>query len=59
MAEYGEMLVAVWDGRSKGIRNMIQLARRCGLKVFVYRADLESEVIEARERQHGFCVGWA
>ena len=46
MAAYGEALIAVWDGRSKGTRDMIRLARRRGLKVFVY---LIGNGLEARE----------
>lgn len=37
MAEYGEALIAVWDGKSLGTTNMICLARAKGLEVFVYR----------------------
>ena len=37
MAEYAEALIAVWDGRSRGTKNMIQLARQRGLRVFVFR----------------------
>lgn len=37
MAEYGEALIAVWDGKSLGTKNMIALARAKGLQVFVYR----------------------
>jgi len=36
MAEYGDALVAIWDEKSKGTKNMIDLAREQGLKVFVY-----------------------
>jgi len=46
MAGYAEALIAVWDGRSKGSRNIIQLARRRGLKVFVY---LDGDTWEAKE----------
>lgn len=46
MAGYAEALIAVWDGRSKGTRNIIQLVRRRGLKVFVY---LIGNGLEARE----------
>jgi hypothetical protein len=46
MSEYAEALIAVWDGRSKGTRNIITLARRKGLKVFVY---LIGNGLEARE----------
>lgn len=41
MANYGEALIAVWDGDSAGTRNMIKNARSKGLKVFVYRTDEE------------------
>jgi len=46
MAEYGEALVAVWDGKSRGTKNMIRLARKHGLRVFVY---LVGDTWEARE----------
>jgi hypothetical protein len=59
MAGYAEALVAIWDGKTKGTRNIIQLAHRFGLQVFVYRVDQASEAIEAREMQQGLCVGWA
>ena len=58
MAEYAEALIAVWDGRSRGTLNMIRLAGKCGLRVFVYRVDLEDERLEAKEMQLGLCVGW-
>jgi len=35
MAEYAEALVAVWDGESKGTKNMIETATKLGLKVFI------------------------
>lgn len=37
MGKRGEALVAVWDGMSRGTKNMIDLARELGLRVFVYR----------------------
>lgn len=37
MAEYADALIAVWDGKSKGTKNMIDIASREGLKVFVYK----------------------
>jgi len=37
MAEYAEALVAVWDGLSRGTKNMIDTARMVGLKVFIFR----------------------
>ena len=35
MAEYAEALVAVWDGESKGTKNMINQARNLGLQVII------------------------
>jgi len=35
MALYAEALIAMWDGESKGTKNMIDLATRQGLTVFV------------------------
>lgn len=37
MAEYADALVAVWDGESRGTKNMIEEATKRGLKVHVYR----------------------
>lgn len=37
MARYGEALVAVWDGESRGTKNMIEEATKRGLVVFVHR----------------------
>lgn len=39
MAGYAEALIAVWDGISRGTRNMIEVANRKGLKVFVKVAE--------------------
>jgi hypothetical protein len=36
MAEYGDALVAVWDGQSRGTRNMIEIATSLGLRVYVH-----------------------
>ena len=41
MAVYADALIAIWDGKSPGTRHMIATAERMGLKVFVYRTDLE------------------
>jgi hypothetical protein len=35
MADYGEALIAAWDGRSSGTRDMIQRAEAGGLWVYV------------------------
>lgn len=37
MAEYGDALVAIWDGESKGTKNMISEATKRGLRVYVKR----------------------
>ncbi len=37
MAEYGEALIAVWDGKSRGTLDMIRKAKKYGLKVFVLK----------------------
>jgi hypothetical protein len=37
MADYAEVLIACWDGTSKGTKHMIDIAREKGLKVFVFR----------------------
>lgn len=37
MADDAEILIAFWDGKSKGTRNMIDTALKKGLEVHVYR----------------------
>jgi len=39
MAEYGEALIAVWDGESKGTKHMIDSANKKGIKVFIKVVD--------------------
>jgi hypothetical protein len=41
MAEFGEALIAVWDGRSPGTKNMIKNARHLGLKVYIWNLALQ------------------
>lgn len=41
MAQYADALIAVWDGHSKGTENMIYLARKHKLKIYV--VDLRKE----------------
>lgn len=36
MAQEADALVAVWDGKSPGTKHMIDIARKAGLKVFIY-----------------------
>ncbi len=37
MANYADALIAVWDGVSRGTRDMIRRAKKAGLKVKVYK----------------------
>jgi hypothetical protein len=39
MARYADGLVAIWDGKSRGTMHMIDIAKACGMKVYVYRTD--------------------
>ena len=39
MAEYADALIAIWDGKSRGTRDMIDTAKKSGLLVVVYRTD--------------------
>jgi len=36
MAKYGQALIAIWDGESRGTANMIETAKKHGLEVYVY-----------------------
>ena len=35
MAEYGDALIAFWDGKSRGTKHMIDLAKHNNLKIRV------------------------
>lgn len=37
MANYAEALIAIWDGKSSGTKDMINQAQAKGLAVFIYR----------------------
>lgn len=37
MAEYADALIAIWDGKSRGTKNMIEEATKRGLKVYVHK----------------------
>ncbi len=39
MGDYAQALVAIWDGISRGTKDMIEYATKKGLKVFVFRID--------------------
>ena len=36
MADNAEALLAIWDGKSRGTKHMIDIAREKGLEVYVY-----------------------
>ena len=36
MANYADALIAIWDGKSKGTKHMIDIARKKGLKIYIY-----------------------
>ena len=36
MAENAKALIAVWDGISKGTKNMIDIAKQLGLLIYIY-----------------------
>ena len=36
MANYATILIAFWDGRSRGTKSMINLAKKEGLKIYVH-----------------------
>lgn len=36
MAKYADALIAIWDGKSKGTKNMIEEAHKAGLVVYVH-----------------------
>lgn len=40
MVEYGDALIAVWDGESNGTKHIINHARREGISVDVHRTDV-------------------
>lgn len=53
MAEYADALVAIWDGKSLGTKNMIRQARDRGLKVAVFLIDeLQSDLDKEEQLQH-------
>lgn len=40
MADYADALVAIWDGKSKGTKHMIDIATKKGLSVYVEIPDV-------------------
>lgn len=43
MAEYADALIAFWDGKSKGTKNMIEEAQKRNLQVAIYYYNQEKE----------------
>lgn len=43
MGDYAEALVAIWDGKSSGTRDMIEYMKKLGKKVYVYRVNIGTE----------------
>lgn len=35
MARYADALIAIWDGKSRGTLNMIEQAKKYGLKIYI------------------------
>ena len=46
MGDYADALIAVWDGKSPGTKNMIANAKRLGLLVYVYDASIDDGYLE-------------
>ena len=45
MAKYGDMLIAFWDGKSKGTKHMVNLAKEFGLKIKIVEYGKDEEKI--------------
>jgi len=45
MAEYADALLALWDGKSKGTKNMIDTAMKMNITVCVYRVDIANALL--------------
>ena len=46
MAENAEALIAIWDGKSRGTKHMVEIARRKGLIVVLYNYLTKTTSIE-------------
>lgn len=47
MAENADALIAIWDGTSPGTRSMIDIARRKGLTIYVYKLTLAQSLAQS------------
>lgn len=45
MAEAADALIAVWNGKSRGTKHMIYIAKEKGLNVHIKTVDLDPEII--------------
>lgn len=45
MAEYADALIAIWDGKSRGTKNMIETMEKMGKPVFVMMLPMDGESI--------------
>lgn len=52
MAKYGDVLVAFWDGKSKGTKNMIENMQKLHKPTYCFTYDSFSEVDESTPRQN-------
>lgn len=43
MAQNAEALIALWDGKSRGTKHMIDLAEKAGLEIFIYIVEADDE----------------
>ena len=41
MANYGDCLIAICDGKSRGTKHMIDIAKKKGLKLFIFKVENE------------------
>lgn len=39
MAKVADSLLAIWDGKSRGTKHMIDIATKKGLTVFIYKVE--------------------
>lgn len=52
MAEIADALIAVWDGKSRGTKNMIETAKRKGLKVHIKKVECKCGLTGENCEQH-------
>ena len=50
MAEYGEAVLAVWNGNSPGTKHLIAEAKRCGLPIFIHKAEMSKGASRTTEK---------